>query len=94
MLTVLAAALLSVVVQARSFKIGDTVKTTSGAVAGQPSSWKPEVAEYLGIRYAQPPVGDLRWANPIAINASGQAVSAIKYVSSCQRHMQVSKDIF
>jgi hypothetical protein len=81
MLTILVAALLSVdLVDAAGFQIGRTVKTSSGDITGQPSSWKPEVSEYLGIRYAQPPVGKLRFAAPIALKAAGEAVNATKYV--------------
>jgi len=83
MLTILVAALLSVVlVDAEGFKIGATIKTTSGDITGQPSSWKPEVSEYLGIPYAEPPVGKRRFAVPVAIKAAGKAVNATKYVRS------------
>ncbi|KAF7865532.1 uncharacterized protein EAF02_009955 [Botrytis sinoallii] len=40
------------------------VNTTSGQVAGHPSPKKPAVYEYLGIPFAQPPIGDLRFAPP------------------------------
>ena len=54
MLTFLAAALLSgVLADSRGFKVGQTVQTASGEIIGQPSSWKPEVSEYLGIPYCR-----------------------------------------
>ena len=81
MRTILAASLLSVAsADADAFKLGQTVKTTSGDLTGQPSSWKPQVSEYLGIRYAEPPLGKLRFNAPVAIKAAGKAVNATKYV--------------
>ena len=72
--------LLGVFVDAQSFKVGQTVKTTTGDITGQSSSWKPDVSEYLGIPFAEPPIGKLRWAAPVAIKAPGKAVNATKYV--------------
>jgi hypothetical protein len=42
-----------------------TVNTTSGLIDGHASSnASTGVSEYLGIPYAKPPVGDLRFAPP------------------------------
>jgi hypothetical protein len=85
MLTFLAAAWLSVaLVDAEGFRIGHTVKTTSGDITGQPSSWKPEVSEYISIPYAEPPVGKWIFSAPVAIKAAGKAVNATKYVRCFQ----------
>jgi cholinesterase len=46
------------------------VKTTSGNIKGQ-GSQKPEVSQYLGIPYAKPPVGPLRFAAPQRYSGSG-----------------------
>jgi hypothetical protein len=90
MLTMFAAALLSVaLVDVEGFKIGQILKTTSGDLTGQPSSWKPQVSEYLGIRYAEPPIGKLRFAAPIAIKAAGKSVNATKYVRVRRRYFRV-----
>lgn len=45
--------------------VGQTVETCSGPVAGHAATEYPEVSEYLGIPYAQAPVGDLRFAPPV-----------------------------
>ncbi|MDB5722286.1 MAG: hypothetical protein JWP15_2904, partial [Alphaproteobacteria bacterium] len=47
----------------------DPVKTESGLVAG--TRLNSGVRAYLGIPYAQPPVGALRWAAPAPIHWSG-----------------------
>ncbi|PSK43735.1 hypothetical protein B9Z65_7249 [Elsinoe australis] len=41
-----------------------TVNTTNGLIAGHSASGKPGVIEYLGLPYAAPPIGDLRFAAP------------------------------
>ena len=40
------------------------VQTTSGTIIGHRASNKTRVTEFLGIRYAQAPVGELRFATP------------------------------
>ncbi|EZF28041.1 hypothetical protein H112_00021 [Trichophyton rubrum D6] len=45
--------------------IGSTVNTTSGLVIGHASTSRPSVVEYLGIPYANVPVGNLRFAPPV-----------------------------
>ncbi|KAK2013694.1 carboxylesterase [Colletotrichum eremochloae] len=45
--------------------IGQPVTTTSGTVGGHAASGADQVSEYLGIPYAQPPVGALRFQPPV-----------------------------
>jgi cholinesterase len=40
------------------------VETGNGQIVGHRSSNAGDVWEYLGIPYAQPPLGDLRFAGP------------------------------
>jgi hypothetical protein len=54
----------------RSFTVGQIVETSSGAVAGHAATNYSEVSEYLGIPYAQAPVGDLRFAAPVKYTGS------------------------
>ena len=44
---------------------GPTVLTSSGLLQGAPRS--SGGAEFLGVPYAQPPVGDLRWHEPLPV---------------------------
>jgi cholinesterase len=65
-----------------AFRPGQTVNTTSGPVTGHASSWQKEVSEYLGIPFAVPPVGSLRWAAPQAYKSS-KPVGAHKFSPDC-----------
>jgi hypothetical protein len=76
-------ALLSGLVDAQqAWKAGQAVKTTSGNVVGQASGWKTEVSEYLGVPFALPPVGDLRWAAPQPIKDGSKTINATKFVGT------------
>jgi len=50
--------------QMQNWTVGQTVQTTSGLVNGHSAADHPQVSEYLGIPFAQPPIGDLRFAPP------------------------------
>lgn len=47
------------------------VNTTSGEAAGHASAKNPSVSEYLGIPFAQPPLGNLRFAPPQPYKSTG-----------------------
>jgi cholinesterase len=74
--------LLGVVNGQTEWKVGNSVKTTSGTIIGQASKWQPAVSEYLGIPFAKPPIGDLRWAAPQSITDDSKVINATKYVRS------------
>ena len=63
------------------FSVGQRVETTSGLVLGQPAALRSEVSEYLGIPFAKPPVGDLRFAAPQAFIGTGN-INATAFVSN------------
>ncbi|KAJ0163964.1 Lipase 5 [Colletotrichum tanaceti] len=50
--------------------VGQSVTTTSGSVGGHAAPGADQVSEYLGIPYAQPPVGALRFQPPVKYNGS------------------------
>lgn len=65
--------------QRSGFAIGQTLKTTSGVVAGHAAKNRTEVSEYLGIPFAQPPIGNLRWKAPVKY-VGDAPINASKYV--------------
>lgn len=50
---------------ALAWTVGQTVNTSSGPVRGHAAVNLTDVSEYLGIPYAQPPVGNLRFQPPV-----------------------------
>lgn len=63
----------------RTYTVGQAVRTSSGSIVGHPASSRPDVSEYLGIPFAKPPVGDLRFAAPQAYVSSGK-INATAFV--------------
>lgn len=58
------------------------VDTSSGNVVGHEAKW-PEnagVSEYLGIPFAEPPVGPLRWEKPVPFKGNGSTIQADSFV--------------
>ena len=52
-------------------EIGKAINTTSGIVKGHAAPNATTVSEYLGIPFAVPPVGDLRFAPPLRYHGTG-----------------------
>ena len=69
-LPALLASLTATTTLAQETSNGATVQTSSGAITGHAAKTKTEVSEYLGIPYAQPPTGDLRFAAPQTYSSS------------------------
>ncbi|KAH8593064.1 cholinesterase [Bisporella sp. PMI_857] len=61
--------------------IGQPVNTTVGRVQGRKSDLRPLVSTYLGIPFAEPPLGDLRFAAPVAAATSNSTIKATAFVS-------------
>ncbi|KAI8301173.1 hypothetical protein K4K61_009069 [Colletotrichum sp. SAR11_59] len=59
-----------------------TVNTTNGPITGHLASNASAVIEYLGIPYAKPPVGDLRFASPVQFT-SNASYEASKFGFDC-----------
>jgi len=70
------------------------VETTSGQVAGFiNSTTASNVAQFLGVPYAEDPVGKLRFAQPIAKSPSVAIINATKLGPSCPQY-RTSTPIF
>lgn len=66
--------------RASNWTIGQTVNTTSGPVNGHPAANQSSVSQYLGIPFAQPPIGDLRFAAPVKYTGNS-TLNGTSYVS-------------
>lgn len=86
MISALAFTALAGVVASQTWTIGQSVKTTSGSVIGKAADWKPEVSAYLGIPFAESPVGKLRFAAPVAFRGDG-TITATKFGLGCPENV-------
>jgi hypothetical protein len=75
-----AAANSAAVARHSNWTIAQTVNTDSGSVVGHAAPNATEVSEYLGIPFAQPPVGELRFAAPLRYSGNSE-IDASKFVS-------------
>lgn len=58
------------------------IKTSSGIVSGHPASNATGVSEYLGIPFAQPPLGKLRFQPPVALSSPNSVVNGSNHVNN------------
>jgi len=86
-----AVAIVSYTARAES-KIGISgpVSTVSGQVSGTTSS-DGKIEIFRGIRYAAPPVGDLRWKAPQPVKPWKSVQNANNYGASCMQQLQRSR---
>jgi len=75
----------SIVIAATPLRADDNliVKTTSGDLKGKPRSGAG--AEFLGIPYAQPPIGDLRWHEPLPVKPWTGVREATSFGAPCSQ---------
>ncbi len=64
-------------------KEGPTVKVQSGMLAGVHFGADPNAAAFLGIPYAAPPVGGLRWKPPVPVQKWRGTHDATQFGSPC-----------
>ena len=76
-------AVLASVTVASAWNVGQIVKTSSGEILGHASSRNRDVSEYLGIPFAVPPLGSLRFLPPKKLS-SNSLVKADRFVRSTQ----------
>ncbi|KAI5212567.1 chlorogenic acid esterase precursor [Aureobasidium subglaciale] len=72
---------------------GLTVNTTSGQLQGFVNETAPDVRQFLGIPYAQPPVGALRFAPPVDF-VSSQSINATALPNSCMQQFSNGSTIY
>ncbi|KAL3471482.1 Alpha/Beta hydrolase protein [Aspergillus californicus] len=68
---------------------GLLVETSSGLIKGFVNHTAPDVRQFLGVPFAEPPVGDLRFARPQSKKANG-TVNAFKLPDSCMQQFDSS----
>lgn len=69
------------------------VQTTSGPVYGFYNETAPDVRQFLGIPFAEPPVGDLRFAPPEDKKPNG-TIQAKKLPPSCMQQFSNASTIY
>ncbi|CAC9895104.1 unnamed protein product [Aureobasidium pullulans] len=73
---------------------GLMVNTTSGRLQGFVNQTVPDVRQFLGIPYAQPPVGPLRFAPPQDPVSSRQLINATALPNSCMQQFSNGSTIY
>jgi len=66
---------------------GLTVSTTSGHVHGKVDPALPNVHQFLGIPYAAPPIGELRWTAPQLLDQPNAQIEATELPVSCMQYL-------
>ncbi|KAH7071987.1 Alpha/Beta hydrolase protein [Paraphoma chrysanthemicola] len=62
-------------------------KTTSGRVTGFINETTPDVAQFLGIPYAQSPTGPRRWLPALPITKAHDPIKATRFGPSCPQYV-------
>lgn len=70
------------------------IPTTSGQVSGKIDPSFPNVRQFLGIPFAKPPVGDLRWAAPQELLQSDVEIEATELPPSCPQFLGTRPGVF
>ncbi|TGO27214.1 hypothetical protein BPAE_0045g00110 [Botrytis paeoniae] len=72
------------------------ISTTSGSLKGIINGTTPNVRQFLGVPFAQPPTGNLRWMPPNALpsNQSSAIVDATKFSLNCPQYESAIPTIY
>lgn len=63
------------------------IATSSGHIHGTIDPALPNVHQYLGIPYAEPPLGDRRWTEPELLDQPDANVQATQFPPSCMQYL-------
>lgn len=74
-------------------KNGLVVQTTSGEIHGFINQTTPQVRQFLGVPYAEPPIGNLRFAAP-ETKSKGSPIKATTFPPSCMQLDSNSSSIY
>lgn len=69
------------------------ILSSGTTVSGLVETAYPSVGQFLGIPYAQPPIGSLRWEAPLAANLP-ESVNATSYGRSCTQFVGTTETVF
>ena len=69
------------------------VDTAVGTVYGIINGTTPDVAQFLGIPYAEPPVGDLRWL-PSTAKSPAASIDATTFSPSCPQYESAIPSVY
>ncbi|KAI4860816.1 para-nitrobenzyl esterase [Hypoxylon rubiginosum] len=70
------------------------VDTAVGTVEGFVNASMPGIKQWLGIPFAEPPVGSLRWKTPVAKSKSSTLIEAKSPPKSCAQYLDPGASIF
>ncbi|KAK2598351.1 hypothetical protein N8I77_011771 [Diaporthe amygdali] len=71
-----------------------TVQTTVGEVTGFINETAPLVRQFLGVPYAEPPVGSLRFLPPISPTKEPSPINATTYAPACKQQRSSSTSLY
>lgn len=74
-------------------KLGLTVRTTSGTFTGFVNATSPNVRQWLGIPFGEPPIQDRRFLPPIPAKYRGEA-DATTYKPICIQDSTLNQGVF
>lgn len=80
--------------QGNDVEQGLVIKTSSGTIQGFVNKTAPDVRQFLGIPYARPPIGDLRFAPPEPATTSSKVLHATSLPNSCMQQYSNSSTIY
>lgn len=71
-----------------------TVQTTVGEVTGFINATAPLVRQFLGLPFAEPPVGSLRFLPPIPPTKEPAPINATTYAPACKQQLSSSTSLY